>query len=122
MKRSKQHQMLKDLVKSTKAIRLNNFIPVSEVDMFIGQDGICKSIESASWQFEPNHTRWDEPINLYQFMSYLSFIDCALMSYNNAPEEEQKENAKKRVEKDMGIFDDLFKGLLGNYGSKPKFI
>jgi len=122
MKRSKQHQLLKDVVRSTKAIRLNNFIPVAEVDDFIGQPGICKAIESASWQFEPNHTSTICSINLFQFISYMTFIQSNFMVYNNAAEKEQAENSRKQVQKDMGVFDGLIEQLKNLYEPSPKFI
>lgn len=115
MKTSKEHQLLKDLVEPGKQIRLRNDITTKEVDAHLGYGGICKSIESASWSYVPNHTRWDEAITIYQVVSYLLFVGCDIIIYDDL----SKTLVKKEPKKETNFFADLLAGL---YKSEPKFI
>ena len=120
---NKELKLLKDVVRSTKAIRKNNFLPKSEVDQHLGFDGICVAIEDATLRYKP---AWDisyATVTLPQFISYIVFIQANIAPYNCV--EDVEENNRKSKEWQSTVISDFYDTLdriLKNDITKPKFV
>ena len=119
---SKEHELLTDLLRSSKAIRKNNFVPTSEVDLHIGIEGICKAIESGNWVYKREPLGFEEEIGLYKFFQYLAFINSAVMVYNTVEDDVAEKNAKEWQSTVIIDFYDTLDRILKNDITKPKFV